>query len=235
MADEGKVSWFKSKKNFITSCNKVLFDLSRQKVILVPCVGWLLNQSQKEITAKNQMFGHLELLVCEFSQFFISFHFTIWCDIFILMSSFTSIIEKFVCLFSLWNCCTMWTSQRWRHHSSCNRNSVNLIRIYSKDLQHHFNCDWLHCVESTETKDWRPRFQLIVLLFFENWWKCVGRKIPTNVLYPFSFNSPNQSLQYDSLRFGLHQTSRHLRTFVQCFRVIFRRQNQFEIVCLITF
>jgi serine/threonine protein kinase len=32
---------------------------------------------------------------------FILFHFTIWCDIFVLMSSFTSIIEKLVCFVCL--------------------------------------------------------------------------------------------------------------------------------------
>jgi hypothetical protein len=65
-------------------------------VELVQFVGWLLNQLQTEITARNQMFGHLELLVCVFSQF--SFYFTISCDIFALMSSFTSKIGKFVFL-----------------------------------------------------------------------------------------------------------------------------------------
>lgn len=64
---------------------------------------------------------------------FISFHFTIWCDIFVLMSPFTSIIEKFVCLliclFSLWNCCTMWTSQRQRCFWCWSENSVNLLRL----------------------------------------------------------------------------------------------------------
>jgi hypothetical protein len=35
----------------------------RHKVELVLFVGWLLNQLQTEITARNQMFGHLELLV----------------------------------------------------------------------------------------------------------------------------------------------------------------------------
>jgi hypothetical protein len=77
------------------------------------------------------MFGHLELLVCEFSQF--SFHFTISCDIFVLMRSFISIIEKivwlFVYLFSLWNCCTMRTSQKQRCVWCWNKNSVNLLRL----------------------------------------------------------------------------------------------------------
>jgi hypothetical protein len=117
-----KYLWFKMNKNEIqwkiTQHDKKLCDCFRHKVELVQFVGWLLSQLHTEITAKNQMFGHLELLVCEFSQF--SFHFTIWCDIFVLMSSFTSIIEKFVCLFSLWNCCTMWTSQRQRCDWCCN-------------------------------------------------------------------------------------------------------------------
>jgi hypothetical protein len=36
----------------------------------------------------------------------------------------------------------------------------------------------------TEIKDWHQRFQMIVLHLFDNWWKCVGRKILISVLYP---------------------------------------------------
>jgi hypothetical protein len=42
----------------------------RQKVELVQFVGWHLNRLQTEITARNQMFGHLELSV----QFSIDFN-----------------------------------------------------------------------------------------------------------------------------------------------------------------
>jgi hypothetical protein len=44
---------------------------------------------------------------------------------------------------------------------------------------------------STETKDWLQRFQETVQRNLHNWWKCVGTKIPINVLYPLSSQSLN--------------------------------------------
>jgi hypothetical protein len=58
--------------------------VDRQRVELVQFVGWLLNQLHTEITARNQIFGHLELLVCEFFNFYISI--SMFDDIFVLMS-----------------------------------------------------------------------------------------------------------------------------------------------------
>jgi hypothetical protein len=100
------IGWnWKMKNNtkMITLCVIVFI---RQRVESVQFVGWLLNQLQTEITARNQMFGHLELLVCELSQF--SFHFTTSCDIFVLMSLFTSIIEKFVCFCLVYEIVAQW-------------------------------------------------------------------------------------------------------------------------------
>jgi serine/threonine protein kinase len=37
---------------------------------------------------------------------------------------------------------------------------------------------------STEMKDWHQRFLETVQRNLHNWWKCVGTKIPINVLYP---------------------------------------------------
>jgi hypothetical protein len=72
-ADEGKVSILFHLKRYRISMkdNKQLImifvDLSRQRVEWVQFVGWLLNRFHTEITARNQMFRHLELLVCESS------------------------------------------------------------------------------------------------------------------------------------------------------------------------
>jgi hypothetical protein len=79
-ADEGKVSILSFEMRGIEfqrkkQNNENFLIVFRQTVELVQFVGWLQNQFPKEITARNQMFGHLELLVCEFSQFLVSFHF----------------------------------------------------------------------------------------------------------------------------------------------------------------
>jgi hypothetical protein len=41
---------------------------------------------------------------------------------------------------------------------------------------------------TTEMKDWHQRFLENVQRNLHNWWKCVGTKIPINVLYPLSLN-----------------------------------------------
>jgi hypothetical protein len=56
---------------------------------------------------------------------------------------------------------------------------------------------WLF--ELTEIKDWHQRFHKIVLQFFEKWWKCVGRKIPINVLYPFIWFYFHSFYQFKSI------------------------------------
>jgi hypothetical protein len=67
--------------------------LWRRVQVLVRFVGWLLNHLPIKYTARNQMFGRLELLVCVFSHF--SFHF-ISCDIFC--------IDGFI-HFNIWEIC----------------------------------------------------------------------------------------------------------------------------------
>jgi hypothetical protein len=67
-ANEGKVSVLSFEPNELNPMTITMFDencviIFRYKVELVQFVGWLLNQLHTEITARNQMFGHLELLV----------------------------------------------------------------------------------------------------------------------------------------------------------------------------
>jgi hypothetical protein len=139
--------WRKSKYSYIWIVGSQLLKCSgnlksskfcRQVQTLVQFVGWLLNRFPIKHTARNQMFGHSELLVCEFFQFsfhFISFHFTTHV---ILLFSWIHLIHQwlrhlfvclFVCLFlcSLWNCCRVWTSCRCRSLFDWCIDSVNLL------------------------------------------------------------------------------------------------------------
>jgi hypothetical protein len=84
-SDEGKVSIHSFEmselKNEIQN-DELCIIVFRHKVELVQFVGWLLNQLPIKHTARNQMFGHLELWVCEFFQF--SFHFISQSDVIFL-------------------------------------------------------------------------------------------------------------------------------------------------------
>jgi hypothetical protein len=77
-------------------------------------------------------------------------------------------------------------------------------------------CYWIanfsvdsNLVWSTETKDWHQRFLANVQIELHNWWKCVGTKIPINVLYPLlSFSLFTHSLTHSpSLSLLLSQSS----------------------------
>jgi hypothetical protein len=62
--------------------------------------------------------------------------------------------------------------------------------MFSLFFIHIFLILWTHIYKqhNTETKDWHQRFLVNVQRNLHNWWKCVGTKIPINVLYPLSLS-----------------------------------------------
>jgi hypothetical protein len=64
-------------------------------------------------------------------------------------------------------------------------------------------------------KDWHQRFLEDVQRNLHNWWKCVGTKIPINVLYPLSFSIFNLTLILFKLClcFDLWNSNSHLHTY----------------------
>jgi serine/threonine protein kinase len=104
---------------------------------------------------------------------FISFHNLMWyfcSDKFIHFNNWE--IWLIDCLFSLWTCCTTWTSQRQRCVWCWSENSVNYVVVTSIFLMfletwttHPYN----DLIVSTEMKDWHQKFLQIVQRNFENW------------------------------------------------------------------
>jgi hypothetical protein len=161
-------------------------------VELVQCVGCLQNQLKRKFTVRNQMFGCLELLVienlCESGFVLTKFEFLFLIDWLIEMMKlfWFDWFEKCMKLLQDVNLILTKILQQFTLKSGSNWNELFSLWFV---FQFQFECDELfinwNLFQNTETKDWHQKFLQIVLRNLLNWWKCVGRKILNNVLYPF--------------------------------------------------
>jgi hypothetical protein len=204
-----------------TPLSVCIYMLFRQKMDLVQCVGWPLNQLKDKCTAGNQMFGCLEFSVYHLNMnkpiYATHTHrhterdtrFAIHIDLFsfLVFKNWHGMIGKVYEIVSRSephvgkNPLNVAVAIRWligfdchdqkrliweRENENCNEPWILfqfhiVAKIVSEDL---FSS--LSCITYSETKDWHPKFQVIVLRNLLNWWKCVGRNNLVTDLYPLS-------------------------------------------------